>query len=284
MQSAQFQLHAQIEDRHWWFVARRKILRSIVETVVPPGEGRVVLDVGCGTGANLAALAGAYQCVGIDTSAEGIELARRRFPQIEFRQGYAPQGVSDVLTRASLVLLTDVLEHVPDDFSLFSSLLAASRPGTYFLVTVPADASLWSVHDESFGHYRRYDLARFSRLWEGLPATCLAATPYNSRLYPAVKLVRWWNRRRGSAHGAHGTDFNMPPSAVNRCFESIMTGESHRLIDLVSGRPQKPFSRGVSLLALVRREAGVCQQRVRPLDVAADLFSPQLLEPAVCAV
>ncbi len=52
------------------------ILRRLVESVVPAHADRLVLDVGCGTGANLAALAVAYQCVGVDTSAEGIELAR----------------------------------------------------------------------------------------------------------------------------------------------------------------------------------------------------------------
>ncbi len=165
------------------------------------------------------------------------------------------------LSRASLVLLTDVLEHVPDDFSLFSSLLAATRPGTYFLVTVPADASLWSRHDESFGHYRRYDAERFARVWQGLPATCLLASHYNTRLYPAVKLVRWWNRRHGEAHGAAGTDFSMPLAPVNRCLEWILADESRRLLSLVSGRRHDGYDQGVSLIALLRREAGDCPER-----------------------
>ena len=42
---------------------------------------------------------------------------------------------------------------------MLSGLLAAAAPGAYFLLTVPADESLWSEHDESFGHYRRYDRA-----------------------------------------------------------------------------------------------------------------------------
>jgi 2-polyprenyl-3-methyl-5-hydroxy-6-metoxy-1,4-benzoquinol methylase len=273
MQSAQFELHAQIEDRHWWFVGRRKILRRLIEAVVPAGQQNVVLDVGCGTGANLAALAGGYQCVGIDTSAQAIELARERFSSIEFRHGYAPADVSDVLARANVVLLTDVLEHVPDDFSLFSSLLAATRPGTYFLVTVPADASLWSRHDESFGHYRRYDAERFARVWSGLPVSCHLASHYNSRLYPAVKLVRWWNRRRGEAHGAQGTDFNMPAAPVNRCLEWMLADESRRLLDLMSGRRQ---------VALLRREPGDCIERQRPLDVAADLYTPHEVPLAEC--
>src|ERR1700682_110009 len=222
MQSAQFQLHAEIEDRHWWFVARREILRRVVRAVVPPDADNIVLDVGCGTGANLGALAADYTCVGIDTSAEAIRLAKQRFPHIELRTGFAPHDVRDVLAKARLVLLTDVLEHVPDDFELFSSIFSATQPGTYFLVTVPADLALWSEHDVSFGHYRRYDLARFRPVWDGLPARVVLASYYNSRLYPLVKLVRWWNRRRHKSSGQAGTDFRLPSGPVNRILETVL--------------------------------------------------------------
>ncbi|HEY2251089.1 MAG TPA: class I SAM-dependent methyltransferase, partial [Planctomycetaceae bacterium] len=87
MQSAQFQLHAEIEERHWWFVARRRILRAIVEQLVPPSSEATVIDVGCGTGANLASLAADYRCIGVDTSSEAIRLARKRFPAVRFIRG-----------------------------------------------------------------------------------------------------------------------------------------------------------------------------------------------------
>ena len=98
-----------------------------------------MIDVGCGTGANLAALADRFNCVGIDTSAEAVELAQQRFPQAEFRVGYAPDDLGDLMPRANLVMLMDVLEHVEDDVGLLSSLIDAAEPGCHFLVTVPAD-------------------------------------------------------------------------------------------------------------------------------------------------
>ncbi len=281
MQSAQFQLHADIEDRHWWFVARREIFRRVIRAVVPPGQGHIVVDVGCGTGANLGALAADYSCVGIDTSAEAIRLARKRFGHVvEYRQGFAPHDIADVLPRASLVILSDVLEHVPDDFELFSSIFSATRPGTHFLVTVPADLSLWSPHDESFGHYRRYDLERFQRVWEGLPASVELASYYNSRLYPVVKLVRWWNRQQGKASGSAGTDFNLPPQSLNRVLEKTMAGESHRLLRLLANRDARPFRAGVSLMALLKRESGYCELRSKPAEIKADYFDPQTLAVA----
>ena len=92
MHYEQFQLHADIEQRHWWFVGRRRILCRLVAEVLPPiAAKRVIVDVGCGTGGNIAALADRYRCVGIDTSAEAIELARQRFPHVRFIAGRAPR-------------------------------------------------------------------------------------------------------------------------------------------------------------------------------------------------
>ena len=172
MQTAQFQLHAEIEERHWWFVARRRIMRQIVREVLPPVARRpavTVLDVGCGTGGNIAALAEDYRCVGIDTSAEAVALATQRFPRVEFVCGQAPKDVASLMPDVRMVLLMDVLEHVPDDVGLLGSLARAAVPGTYFLITVPADPRLWSGHDVAFGHYRRYEPQGLRGVWSNLP-------------------------------------------------------------------------------------------------------------------
>ncbi len=169
MLSAQFQLHADIEQRHWWFVGRRRILRAVVGELLPPSSETTIIDVGCGTGANLASLANEYRCIGIDTSADAIRLAKQRFPQTEFILGRAPDDLGRSIDESQMVLMMDVLEHVPDDFALFSAVAAAVRPGSYLLITVPADLRLWSAHDESFGHYRqRYD----ARLWREFGTAC----------------------------------------------------------------------------------------------------------------
>ena len=253
MKSAQFQLHAEIEERHWWFVARRRILRSLVEQLLPPSPDATVIDVGCGTGANLASLANDYHCVGIDTSPAAIRLARQRFPGVEFIQGFAPADLGGLIDAARMVLMMDVLEHVPDDFRLFSLISAAMQPGAYLLVTVPADQQLWNRHDESFGHYRRYDRRRLTELWEGLPLKPLLVSHFNSRLYPLIKTVRAINRRRGSVAGVAGTDFKIPRGPLNRILESIFAGERRTLGKSLS-RGQGGYGRGVSLVALLQRE------------------------------
>jgi SAM-dependent methyltransferase len=262
MQQEQFQLHADIERRHWWFVARRQIVRALVEELLPPNCGHRVIDVGCGTGANVAALADGYECQGIDTSPAAIELAQRRFPDLRFTCGFAPGGLLADIAAADLIMLNDVLEHVADDAELLSSLVAAAKPGAYFLITVPADMTLWSQHDESFGHFRRYDLTRFRQTWAELPLDERLVSPLNARLYPLVRWVRVRNRQRGHSRGTAGTDFEMPLSPVNWGLQTIFASESRRLIRHLRGIPTPPFRHGVSLIAILRKQQAHIQQGV----------------------
>ena len=270
MQTEQFQLHADIEQRHWWFLGRRQIMRRLARAVLPPSPETTVIDVGCGTGGNIACLAEDYRCVGIDTSAEAIQRTAPRFPKVHFLQGRAPADLGPLLAQARLVLLMDVLEHVSDDFALLSELLAAAEPGTHFLLTVPADPSLWSVHDESFGHYRRYDRPRLEMVWAGLPVSTRLVSYFNARLLPMVRLVRWRNRRRGQAAGQVGTDFWLPSRPVNFLLRAILAGESRRLLQVLQGRRQQGYAAGASLVAILRREQGPIAVRQKPADLPPD--------------
>jgi SAM-dependent methyltransferase len=270
VKSDQFQLHADIEQAHWWFVARRRIMRQLIGEILPPAPDALIVDVGCGTGGNIAGLAGAYRCLGIDTSAEAIQWARQRFPQVEFICGLAPNDLGRKIAQARLILMMDVLEHVPDDFAVFSRLLAATSPGTQFLVTVPADNALWSDHDQSFGHYRRYDRRRLEMLWAGLPVTPRLVSGFNSRLYWLIRLIRERNRLRGGTAGRAGTDFWMPRAWINRWLESIFAGESRRLIDVLKSRRGRGYRRGASLIAILRREEGPITERPKPAGLPPD--------------
>ena len=55
-----------------------------------------------------------------------------------------------------LVLLLDVLEHVPNDVAFLRSLVERLAPGGQVLISVPAWPALFSGHDVFLRHYRRY--------------------------------------------------------------------------------------------------------------------------------
>ncbi len=275
MKSPQFALHAQMEESHWWFLARRKIATELIHRVVPPSRGKRVVDIGCGTGGNIASLMEDYSCVGIDPSAEAIEQARSRFPEARFICGSIPEDLGEAGSTASLLLLMDVLEHAPDDFRLFSELLSNIRPGSYLLLTVPADMSLWSEHDVSFGHYRRYDRSRLEMLWKNLPVSSCLVSHYNTRLYPLVRGLRTWSRWRGGPTGQAGTDFAMPSQPINLLLTKIFSSEARVLAETLQGKRTRGFPYGVSLIAVLRREIGEIRPQTRPPHLPPDPHQPE---------
>jgi dolichyl-phosphate beta-glucosyltransferase len=250
MKSEQFQAHADSELKHWWFRGRRRILKALIDDVVVPGG--TVLEVGCATGGNLADWQHDFRCVGIDVSENAIRLARTRFPAVDFRTGVAPEDIPDVCASADLVLVADVLEHVADDYALLKNLVDSAKDGCWFLLTVPADAKLWSPHDESHQHFRRYHKESFAQLWGELPLQPHLVSYFNTRLYPIVRCVRWVSSRFRRSSGAAGTDLFVPPSLINRSLENAFASESHRLKRVIENKA-KPFARGVSLIALLQK-------------------------------
>jgi len=265
MDTPQFNVQAALEQHHWWFLGKRRILTELVREVLPPSTRTRIVDIGCGTGGNIAAFADAYTCVGTDPHPEAIQLARRRFPHVQFICGAVPQVLSQIPQPVALYLLTDVLEHVEDDRSLFSGIVTTILPGAFVLITVPADMRLWTQHDVSHGHYRRYDVRRFQRLWADLPLSVLLMSYYNARLYPIVRCVRTMNRWLGRTNGAAGTDFQTPPRPVNRLLQAVFASESQVLRQLLAGRRATGFSCGVSLIALLRREPDAIRSPVNEM-------------------
>lgn len=59
------------------------------------------------------------------------------------------------------IILVHVLEHVEHDKSALSHLYSLLAPGGKVLIEVPAMPSLYSEHDKSLGHYRRYNKKTF---------------------------------------------------------------------------------------------------------------------------
>lgn len=270
MQLPQFQVHADIEERHWWFLAKKEIIRALLSAVVPASRSTVILDVGCGTGGSTAALDRVFHCIGVDPIPEAIAFARHRFPSVTFHIGAVPQDCAELLASADVVTVMDVLEHVQDDFSFVSSLLAGMRPSAVLLLMAPADPSLWGPHDRGFEHERRYTLPRMRQLWEGLAVTELLLSGCNARLYPLAKITRTLTRFFGRSFGPSDTDLSLPFGPLNALFYRIFVGEKHRLLRALHGK-QRGYSRGVSAIAMIRREEGVILPRIRPADIPPDV-------------
>jgi SAM-dependent methyltransferase len=273
MRAAQIDWIAGIEDRHWWFAARRSIVSALAGRLA---EGRrlSVLDIGCGTGGNSGALSDAHDVLGVDAAREAIDAATARFPRARFARAATREETLSHVAGRDLVLMMDVLEHVEDDFEFLSQVVARLRPGAHLLATTPADPTLWSAHDEASCHWRRYEAARLSAAWDGLPVETRLFQALNWRLAPLVRGARALNRRLGRTSGGAGTDMSVPPAPVNALLQAVFAGEGLRLIHELD-HERAPTRRGVSWVAVLRRLEGPCAERARPDDLPPDQHRPE---------
>lgn len=266
-----FDLHARVEGTHWWFTGRREIMRQLVERVAPLGG--TVVDIGCGTGANVAALAGRHRVFGVDTSQDALRHARAHFPGVQFIEGTADTAFPAIRGPLNCVLLMDVLEHVADDFALIESVLAPLPAGCQVLLTVPADMRLWSGHDIAFQHYRRYDPARLAAIWSAQPVRVRLLSFFCSRLYWPIRAVRAFRRRFTPRLQVARSDLSTPPSLVNQSLRRLFAAEQRPLVAAID-RKIRPFHHGSSLIALLERQEGDVVMRGKPAEYASDPHDP----------
>ncbi len=246
-------------------------MRQLVSRVTPPGD--TVVDVGCGTGANIAALKGEYTAIGIDTSAEALGHARSRFPGVMFIDGTAGTALPHVAGRVGCILLMDVLEHVADDFALLASVLEPLPVGSHLLITVPADMRLWSGHDLAFQHYRRYDAGRLTAVWKDQPVRARLVSPFCSSLYWPIRAVRATRTRLRRGARVATSDLAVPPMGINGILRRIFAAEAAPLTRAVD-TDIAPFAHGSSLIAVLERLAGSVSHQGKPAKYGADPHDP----------
>lgn len=264
--------NARVEDHHWWFTARRRILRDLVAEI---GGGRRlrILDVGCGTGGTSGGLSLEHDVSGLDPSAVAVRLAAERFPAARYTQSMDLPAIREAAGVCDLVLLMDVLEHVEDDFLMLSTIAAGLRPGAHLLVTVPAHPDLWSAHDDASQHWRRYTRERLVRVWRDLPLEARLISPCNAVLTPLVRAVR---RLRGRGRPWHGTgeELTVPNAPMNAFLRWTFERESGPLVRALREGRAAPYRDGISLLAVLRRAAGPSPVIQKPADVPRDEHDP----------
>lgn len=231
-----------IEGEHWWFVARRRILRSAIARYRPrPGELRL-LEAGCGTGGNLALLSEFGTVDAFELDDEARALASRK-GAVGVRKGMLPDDVPFAPGGYDIVAAFDVIEHVEEDVASLRRLGERLAPGGRLVLTVPALPWLWSRHDEAHHHHRRYVRAGMVAALAEAGLRPVEVTYYNTALLPLIAGVRFAKRLLGRADRP---DDAMPGPVANSVLRSIFSLERFAI-----GRVRLPV--GVSLLAVAER-------------------------------
>jgi 2-polyprenyl-3-methyl-5-hydroxy-6-metoxy-1,4-benzoquinol methylase len=154
--------YRELSERHWWWRARERVIVEALRSRRPPDGWRSALDIGCGDGVLFKSLLDlAREVEGVEPAEALVTEQGRRLGTIHvaaFDETFAP-GKS-----YSLVLMLDVLEHLPEPAQALRHALSLLEPGGTFVATVPAFPALWTGHDDINHHLIRYTRTTFREL------------------------------------------------------------------------------------------------------------------------
>jgi SAM-dependent methyltransferase len=243
MQQHTYSIMYEVEGKHWWFIGRRKIITGFVERIcrdLGKREPRI-LDVGCGTGANIQMLSNFGVTEGVDVSAEALDFCRAR------GLSKVKQGAAEALPYedASFDLVTglDVVEHLDDDVAGLKEMRRVLSPGGRALLFVPAFMFLWGVQDDISHHRRRYTLPELKARLKEAGLSVERATYANITFFLPILIGRVIMKLSGLRPASEN---NITIGALNGILGWILGAESWWL-----RRMSFPF--GVSIVCVAQR-------------------------------
>ena len=244
MQQHTYAIMNRVEDSHWWFVGRRAILEEFLRQIVrnPKSEVRSpkILDVGCGTGANLEMLQNFGEAEGVDVSDEALEFCRAKGLKTH-------KGLAEKLPFADesfdVVTALDVVEHLDDDVAGLKEMHRVVKKGGSALIFVPAFMWLWGVQDDVSNHRIRYTKKQIVERLEKAGFEIERATYANITFFAPILAGRTLMKLTGLKPESEN---NVNVSALNGVFGKIFSAESFWLRNF-------DFPFGVSIVIVAKK-------------------------------
>ena len=214
-----------VEDRHFWFRERNRLLLWCAEVLFP--RTRRYLELGCGTGYVLKGFAERFpewEIGALEYFDEGLAVASKRIANLGVPVNLEKGDARNLSKFRDLDLIGayDVLEHIEEDETVVSEAAKALKPGGGLLITVPQHMWLWSARDDSAGHKRRYTRDEITTKLEAAGFEIVRVTSFVSLLLPAMLVSRW--TEKDSAHSSRQREFALP-SFLNRIFGELLKFE-----------------------------------------------------------
>lgn len=248
MQANLYEEMYQLEEKHWWFKSKRKIILELISQELS-GTNNEILDCGCGCGCLLKYLKVYGNVKGMEYSEKALTYSRKNF------DGYLIQG--DLLEKIQLqeesidlAIALDVIEHLEDDELALNNIGKVLKENGKLLVTVPAFQQLWSYHDVVHMHKRRYTIKELEDVLKKSGYTIEYISYYNFLLFLPIYITRMIKK-------ILRTDKNdnlIPNPCLNFFFEKIFSTE----IFFCKHHIKMPV--GVSLIAIANKSVAFNKQ------------------------
>ena len=242
-----------LEDDFWWFAGMREITAALLDPICRNEEKeRLVVDVGCGTGANLDWLRRytiPRRIIGIDLMEDALNFCRRRGRE-NLIQGSAT-GLPLADAPVDLVTSFDVLACPrganADDVAI-SEMYRILRPGGIAFVRAAAYSWMRGEHDRVTNSVRRFTLGGLSEKMTHSGFEILRATYANTWLLPIAAMRRLVLERIGLHRGSDVKP--LPPSAqwLNRGLKNVLASEARLLKN-----PSAKLPAGLSAICIARK-------------------------------
>ncbi len=249
MQQHTYAIMRRVEESHWWFFGRRQIIRSFLVRifrdlkVTRKGEGSAIkiLDVGCGTGANLEMLSEFGVAEGVDVSPEALSFCQAR--GLENVKLGAAEALPYDDSSFDLATGLDVVEHLDDDLAGLKEMRRVLRPDGRALLFVPAFMFLWGVQDDISNHRRRYTLKQLKDVVRSAGFEVERTTYVNISFFTPIFLGRLLMRATG-----------LRPESENNITIGFLNGVLGKLLAAERGPLRyMNFPFGVSIICVARR-------------------------------
>lgn len=185
-------------NRHPWEISRTKrLIQQCIRLIenVDVDELRIC-DIGSGDGYFDSQLISSLNARGVKSILHAVDC---NYQNLEIISDHI-QLHNDISTvennQMDLIIMMDVLEHIVDDSNFINKVVRLLKEDGTILITVPAHANLFSTHDMSLKHYRRYDFAKFELLMHDSQLNVDKCHFFYSSLF----IIRWLQvklRKRG---------------------------------------------------------------------------------------
>ncbi|MCL2566745.1 MAG: class I SAM-dependent methyltransferase [Alphaproteobacteria bacterium] len=165
METSAYTTHATLEENHFWFLARKQIIKKVLSKFIDLNNSRElkVLEIGAGTGGNLIYFSKYFDTIiGVEMEELARDLAKQKIlsqnldKKLSIIYGKLPNEINFSHNSFDVILLLDVLEHVEDDKASLQTIFNLLKPNGIAVISVPAFMFMWSEHDVLNHHFRRY--------------------------------------------------------------------------------------------------------------------------------
>jgi SAM-dependent methyltransferase len=243
MKIDEYQKMYELEETHWWFVGKRKIILSLLDKLYTPTTNLKIMDAGCGTGAVMNYLERYGSVVGVDTSDEALNFCRLRGKGRVYKANITQLPFND--GSYDLVTALDIIEHVAEDGQALRELFRVCKKGGRVTITVPAYNFLWSKHDIALEHRRRYRAKELKKKIENVGFKIEFISHTNIFIFPFALIWRiFGNLLRSRA--IPKSDPLPTPLVINKILIGLYSIESMLLKHF-------SFPYGVSLVCIAKK-------------------------------